>query len=510
MLLLLLDGVAFVCALGYLRSWLSLRKQKGLSLPPGPKGLPLVGNIFDMPGSNEWETARQWGEKYGKLVSIRNFGSPSIFVNSYDVAIDLFEKRGHIYSSRPQTTMLELEGWSEWFMPSMRYGDELRKLRQYLHQFFQQSALSGYHQLKTQSTHKMLLRLLENPDGFFEHVRHSAGESILMIVYGYQAGLEDPYIKLVDKGVAAWAQAETFFLANIIPILRYLPEWFPGTEFLQIAKEGQKLSDAMRYDPHEQAKAKLADGTAISSMTSRLIQKNTDEDGNIVEEDLIARTTGVVVAAAADTTVSATLTVILALVLNPEAMRRGQEELDRVIGKDNLPTFEDRPNLPYVNAICLEALRWQTVVPLGVPHTVTEDDVYNGYFIPAGTTLYGNAWAMLRDPKMFPQPEKFIPERWLPSGGKAPPLNPNKMAFGFGRRICPGIQFSEDSNFIAVASMLAAFDIQTAKDKNGAPIIPPEDYTESFIRHPKHFKCSITPRSSKIAPLIRQVVDSAR
>ena len=82
----------------------------------------------------------------------------------------------------------------------------------------------------------------------------------------------------------------------------------------------------------------------------------------------------------------------LAMSLYPDAQRRAREELDTVIGPTRLPTLADRPNLPYINAIVKEALRWQNVVPLGVVHRSIADDEYNGYFLPAGTLLVTNSW----------------------------------------------------------------------------------------------------------------------
>ena len=82
----------------------------------------------------------------------------------------------------------------------------------------------------------------------------------------------------------------------------------------------------------------------------------------------------------------------LAMVLFPEAQRKAQEELDKVVGSNRLPEYEDRENLPYVNALCKEVFRWHPIIPLGIPHRVTQDDVFNGYFIPAGTIVMGNAW----------------------------------------------------------------------------------------------------------------------
>ena len=75
---------------------------------------------------------------------------------------------------------------------------------------------------------------------------------------------------------------------------------------------------------------------------------------------------------------------------NPAAMRKVQEELDRVVGQNRFPTFEDQASLPYLDAFIKELNRWQPIAPLAVPHAVTADDVYEGYFIPKGTTVVPN------------------------------------------------------------------------------------------------------------------------
>lgn len=89
--------------------------------------------------------------------------------------------------------------------------------------------------------------------------------------------------------------------------------------------------------------------------------------------------------------------------LNPDVQKKAQAELDSVVGSDRLPSHDDRPSLPYVNAIIKEALRWQNVLPLGVHHTTTEDLVYRDYFIPKGTMLFPNTWYVAMD-----QQEDFL------------------------------------------------------------------------------------------------------
>jgi cytochrome P450 len=90
--------------------------------------------------------------------------------------------------------------------------------------------------------------------------------------------------------------------------------------------------------------------------------------------------------------VSSVGTFFLAMALNPEVQIKAQEEIDRVIGLGRLPTVEDRKRLPYINAVVQEVLRWHPVVPMGVPHMSTVDDMYDGYFIPKGSLLMPNIW----------------------------------------------------------------------------------------------------------------------
>ena len=82
----------------------------------------------------------------------------------------------------------------------------------------------------------------------------------------------------------------------------------------------------------------------------------------------------------------------MAIVSHPEVQKKAQAELDAVVGPDRLPDFADRDSLPYIDAILKETTRWHPVVPLGIPHKSFEDDVYDGYHIPAGTVLIPNCW----------------------------------------------------------------------------------------------------------------------
>jgi len=185
--------------------------------------------------------------------------------------------------------------------------------------------------------------------------------------------------------------------------------------------------------------------------------------------------------------------------LHPEVMKRAQNEIDRVTEQERLPTFDDWDRLPYINAIIMEVLRYNTVTPLGLPHGVAQDDIYNGMLIPKGSMVCANLWLIYRDPEVFEDPDAFKPERFL--GDKAAWCKDIiNLSWGMGRRSCPGRQFAEAALFITVASVIAAFDIAPKPTPTGD--VPKLAFYDGFIRRPITFPISFTPRSEKWADLI--------
>ncbi|CCM06848.1 uncharacterized protein FIBRA_09153 [Fibroporia radiculosa] len=196
------------------------------------------------------------------------------------------------------------------------------------------------------------------------------------------------------------------------------------------------------------------------------------------------------------------------MVMHPVVQARAQAELDTVVGKTRLPTFDDRERLPYLQCVISEVFRWGVATPVGVPHRSTEDDEYNGWHIPKGTMVIANAWAMLRDERVYPEPERFNPDRFLAGEGRAPQADPRGPLFGFGRRVCPGKDLAENSVFAALALVLHAFKLTPAVGADGREVRVDGAFREHSIRHPEPFVCVIRPRLKTSAALIQQAMEA--
>ncbi|KAG9035075.1 hypothetical protein FRB95_012094 [Tulasnella sp. JGI-2019a] len=202
------------------------------------------------------------------------------------------------------------------------------------------------------------------------------------------------------------------------------------------------------------------------------------------------------------------------MLLYPDVQSRVQEEIDRVAG-DHLPSLTNKDSMPYLKAVLTELLRWHPPVPLGVPHSLKQDDVYNGYFIPAGSMIIVNGWGILHDEHHFPDPFTFNPDRFLDrnfsatqdaSDASSRP-DPWDVVFGYGRRICPGVSVAQTGMWITMATILSCFDIRPKVDpKTMKPIIPEAKFSGDSTSFPLPFVCDIIPRSRGHAERIVEAV----
>ncbi|KAH7889001.1 cytochrome P450 [Phlebopus sp. FC_14] len=473
-------------------------------LPPGPSGWPLVRNLFDFPSKKAWLKFADLADQYGDIFSMSVLGTQTIILNSAKTTSDILDKQSAICSNRPHLVMADdLIGWDKGFL-FMQYGERFRQTRKFFHHHLgTRTSLAAFSSVEEEETRRFLMNVLKSPEDLLDHIRKTAGSIILKISYGYSVQeSNDPLVKLANDAMENISMVATpgAFLVDILPILQYLPEWFPGAGFQRDAKRYRQLVVETVTRPYQFVLDQLANGTARPSFTTKLLEGA--REATAEEEDVIMWSSlSMYLADMIRQVVSAIYSFFLAMTIYPEVQKQAQMELDAVIGTDRLPSLDDRDALPYISAICKEVLRWYVVTPLAVPHVCTGDIIYNGFLIPKGSYLIPNIWSILHDETTYPDPEIFRPERFL---GNNPQPDPQNACFGYGRRICPGLHLAEASIFISVAMSLSVFKVLRYVE-NGVAIIPEVIMQEGTVSHPKPFKCRITPRSSKVEAIIHGV-----
>ncbi|THU81706.1 cytochrome P450 [Dendrothele bispora CBS 962.96] len=443
-------------------------------LPPGPKPLPVIGNAHQMPTLCPEETYQGWQKEYGDIVHVRIFGSNMLILNAFQPAHELLEKRSALYSDRPRFVLFnELMGWYN-ASTHVQYGPRFRKHRRFIHQTFNEQAARSLRPIQEREALTLIRGLMESPEQYSQHIRR------------FELSAERAGSLTVQSGTPAST------LVDFFPIIKYLPEWAPMAEFQRNARVVKQAVDDMMNVPFETVRDQMKAGTVSSCLTSRLLELF-GESITFQDEEDIKGTTCVL------------LSFILAMVLHPHVFEETQKEMDQVIGVGKLPTLEDRRRLPYLECVLKEVYRWNPPVPLGLPHRLMQDDIYNGYYIPKGATILANIYAMLQgcsDPKTFRPGRYSEPESVLDC------LDPQEVVFGFGRRRCPGRYFADTGIWLVVANLIASTNIAKAQDEQRREITPEVEFKTGFVRHPQSFPCSITPRSDEMRNLIDKYCDS--
>ncbi|KAG6879997.1 hypothetical protein C0992_008204 [Termitomyces sp. T32_za158] len=211
------------------------------TLPPGPKGYPLIGNLLDMPTRQEWVTFGEWGERYGKICSITVLGRTTVILNSAKTAKEILEKKSSMYSDRPVMQMAgNLVGWRNG-LSLMPYGDRVRLHRRLIHgSIGSKASIQEFSFVEQAETHRFLRRVLANPAYLAQQVRHTAGAIVTRIAYGYEAKENnDPFLEVAEKALSQLSDLirPGHYMVDVLPMLRHIPAWFPGAGFKRKAKD---------------------------------------------------------------------------------------------------------------------------------------------------------------------------------------------------------------------------------------------------------------------------------
>ncbi|KAJ8463881.1 hypothetical protein ONZ51_g9969 [Trametes cubensis] len=490
-----------------------LLRQKGLPLPPGPPGLPLIGNMLDMPRYKPWIGLHDLTKTYGNLVYLRIPRNPLLIIGDADTAFELLDKKSAYTSDRPTNPMAELMGMDDIF-GLMPYGERWKRHRRGFWQHFHPGVVSKYHAAQNVQVRKFLAKLLQDPSRVKEHIRFNFSATMLKIGYDIEVQNErDEHIYLVDAALDALGQAVPGrFLIEVLPWLQYVPAWVPGAGFQTVFARCKAANDRLKHQPFDELKQRLeiGDPTINPCLGIELLaQSKLDHEAQRIpseEEDIIKNICAITFEGGAETTFSALQAFFVAMVLYPEVQRKAQAELDTVVGPHRLPDHEDRPQLPYMAALIKELMRWHITVPINIPHKTTRDTELSGYRVPAGTTVFVNVWQILHDPQEYQDPEEFRPERFLEADGspKTDIRDPADLMFGFGRRVCPGRHFAEDIIFLNIACVLHSLEIGPPVDQGGKPVQITYQQTHGLLSYPEDCRCSVKARSPDALVLIME------
>ncbi|KAJ7760656.1 cytochrome P450 [Mycena maculata] len=492
-------------------------------LPPGPPRSFFRDNRPDVPSAYFWKTFRSWSMQYGPVVSFYLGSTPVIVLGTSEAAHDLLEKRGDIYSGRPRIIVGQEIYSGGMRGTGMSYGPRYRRWKSLMQAGLNPTAVVNYRPIQSIES-SILLRDILNSNGplqYKDHIRRFVASIMFCVAYGrrIKALADDLVVRnmkteelstLVSRqpflrslGFKSSASVPGKFIVDSWPVLLYLPRFL---QWFRWEPEKMRQLDAEQYmAAMNDVKRQLADNSAQPSMAAYSLTKLAEFGLSDVEAAYALSSPW---SAGVGTTIASIEVFILAMLLFPLVQKKAQEEIDSVVGQSRLPGFQDYGSLPYIQALIKEVTRWRCIAPMGLPHATTADDMHEGMFIPKGSTVYANIYAMTTDPEIFADPDEFRPERFLDTSN--PGLINYSIPFGFGRRLCPGKHVAQQTLFITTVRILWAFNIIPSLDEMGNQIIPSaEDFTSGLTTRPTPFPCRFEPRQGSTVEVVHNEAERA-
>ncbi|KAF3004322.1 hypothetical protein E8E13_009333 [Curvularia kusanoi] len=450
------------------------RVPAGLKPLPGPKGYPIVGSVPDVPEKNGFIKFADWGKEYGPIYQVNLAGSNHVWISSEKIAHDLLSKKAAIYSDRPHIpALIDDNRTSAQYLPLLSRNEGHTRQRKFANVIMRESEKANFHRYPEIEAKRMLVELLEEPDQYNHATESFIARVTSRLAWGHAEASDELKQRARELLIGV---SPTGALGNKLPFLMALPDWMSPAKAWE--RRRAKTERTFFQTMQAQVEQDIQEKRAPTSWMKTFLTQGAAKFGFKSELEG-AYAVGMHGIAGALTIAAPIQSFCLAMAYYPQYLPMLQEEIDRVCG-DRLPVAEDRPNMPMLRAIIRELIRWRPPVPTGIPHYLTQDDEYEGFHIPKGSTIHPLEWAISRDPDMYPDPETFNPLRWLKPEFptyKEPltqyPTIINSSQFGYGRRLCQGQTVADEDMFIGIGSIAWLFNIsKQPQDKPPVPTKP--------------------------------------
>uniref|UniRef100_T1J337 Cytochrome P450 n=1 Tax=Strigamia maritima TaxID=126957 RepID=T1J337_STRMM len=447
---------------------------------PRPKGLPVVGTLFDLMRSGAAPKIHMYCDKRHKELGpiyCETLGSlEAVFVSDAAIIKHVFASEGrypHHLIPEPWTIYNESSGNERglFFMNGPLWRARRRALNKV---FLRRSAISDHVEDFVNITDDLMHRWtqmrdaksLEVPDLERELYNWSI-ECLGDFIFGRRMGCVSSGVSppVVDDEIHTFVQSvqqifvESAKMTTVPPRLAYYLNLNVWKRFHSAVTSALTIARSLVENKIREIVVKAETGEPVDGLLAKLLLED-----KIEEEELVRIVTDLFLAAA-DTTSHSTQWALHLLAKNPKCQQQLRQEIDDVIPKGEDITFDKLCRLPYARAIVKEALRLYPVAPF-LTRILTDDVVLGGYKVPKGKLVLMSMYTTGRDAQYFEQPDQFLPERWLPGSTTTTTAPPHaSLPFGSGTRSCIGRRIAETQMYLLLAQAVRHFDIESANEQ---------------------------------------------
>ncbi|NXX42529.1 CP2K6 protein, partial [Tricholaema leucomelas] len=436
------------------RTWKSHLRQ---NFPPGPRPLPVIGNLHIMNLRRPHLTMLELSKTYGPVFSIQMGLRKIVVLSGYDTVKEALVNQADAFAGRPKLPIVQDSGKGKGIIFSD--GENWKVMRRFTLTTLRDFGMGkkviedriveeyGYlgNVIEAQKGQPLDMTLMMNG---------ATANVIVSILLGKRYDYGDPTFKrllvLVNQNVRIFGSV-SISIYNMFPLLGFLMKDYKT--FMQNVKETKDFIKAT-FIEHLKTLDRNDQRSFIDAFLVRQQEENGKANGYFHNENLTEVVRNLFVAGM-ETTSTTLRWGLLLMAKYPEIQKKVQEEIEEVIGS-NPPRIEHRTQMPYTDAVVHEIQRFANILPMNLPHETTADVTLKGYFIPKGTYIIPLLASVLRDRSQWEKPDLFYPEHFLDSNGKFVKKDAF-MPFSAGRRICAGETLAKMELFLFFTSLLQRF-----------------------------------------------------
>nr|XP_028580068.1 cytochrome P450 1B1 isoform X1 [Podarcis muralis] len=490
---LLLLLLSLLAAFHAARLLLQERRRRRRLEPPGPFPWPLLGNAAQL-GSAPHLAFGRLAATYGHVFQLRLGGWPVVVLSGERAIREALIRQGAAFAGRPPFPSFQLVSGGR----SLAFGgySELWKLQRRLaHSTVRAFSARRLLERPLVAEARAVVRLLVRAcaGGAFVDPSRSLVVAVANVMsalcFGRRYSHADAeFRRLVGRNEQFGRTVGAGSLVDVLPWLQRFPN--PVRSAFRAFRSLNHEFYSFVRQKFVQHQSSLRPGAALRDLMDAFLRLQQAQPALPLEH--VPATVTDIFGASQDTLSTALQWLLIFLIRYPEVQAKLQEEIDKVVGRDRLPSAEDQPHLPYVMAFLYESMRFSSFVPVTIPHSTVADTTLMGYRIPKDTVVFVNQWSVNHDPVKWPSPEEFNPLRFLDENGFLnKDLTSSVMIFSLGKRRCIGEELSKVQLFLFIAIFIHQCNF-SANPKEDTKM----DFTYGLTIKPKPFELNVTLRDN--------------
>ncbi|XP_061098643.1 cytochrome P450 2F5-like [Conger conger] len=467
-------------------------KQTNKKFPPGPRPLPLVGNVFILDRKRPFKTLMELKEKYGSVFSIQLGLRKMVVLTGYETVKEALVLKADQFAERPDIPIFKKITKGNGII--FGHGDSWKTIRKFTLTVLRNLGMGKQNieeKIIKESEHLVKQFEAKNGHPFLTTIPINAAASniIVSLIMGERLEYEDEnFIKLLVLINESFRLAGGPYiqLYNMFPMLHHLP----GPHH-KVLEHQNILKDFFRkiFIQHREVLDENDKRSYIDAFMSKMDEEKNDPYSHFHEMNLLCSVTNLFVAGT-ETSSSTLCWALFILIKHPNIQMRIHEEIDRVIG-GSTPRAQHRQLMPFTDAVIHEIQRFADILPMDLPHETTSDVILRGYCIPKGTYVIPLLRSVHRDTNHWEKPDQFYPQHFLDEQGKFVKREAF-MPFSAGRRICIGESLARMELFLFFTSLVQTFSFHAPEGVNGEDIdlspvggltlVPPNIQVRALVR----------------------------